>query len=286
MDDYKFDDTRKKDILRIFTKIKKSGCVTFPDMNASIREKYFTRNLKIEQDPGTKLFYVLVDDGKKLFYKRGMDETSIKQAFNSVSFEQDFESPHRYLTNDRHFIGVIESNKKHYDDNSFGINKNDVVIDAGAAEGNFALSVIDTASKIYLIESDPEWCEALTQTFLPYKEKVEIIQKNLSDTNNDNNITISELLTKYTINKIDFLKMDIEGYEKQTLYGALINKEKIANITKMAICVYHKPEDELEISNFLSNQGYKFYLTKGYMILLDPNPALLPIRKTVLRAYN
>jgi 16S rRNA A1518/A1519 N6-dimethyltransferase RsmA/KsgA/DIM1 with predicted DNA glycosylase/AP lyase activity len=44
----------------------------------------------------------------------------------------------------------------------------DVVVDAGAAEGNFALSVIDKASKVYIIEGDAGWCEALRQTFLPY----------------------------------------------------------------------------------------------------------------------
>ena len=60
--------------------------------------------------------------------------------------------------------------------------------------------------------------------------------------------------------KITFLKMDIEGSELKALHGArkIIQRDK----PKLAICVYHKPEDIIEIPlyiNFLVPE-YKFYM--------------------------
>lgn len=108
MTEFSFDETRKSDMLRTFSFLKKHGCVTFPDLDPSINKKYSARKLKIEKDSTTGLFYVLVDN-KKLFYKRGLDEISVNRSFNSVSLEQDYASPHRYLSNDHYFVGVMDS---------------------------------------------------------------------------------------------------------------------------------------------------------------------------------
>ncbi|MCL2358884.1 FkbM family methyltransferase [Candidatus Bathycorpusculum sp.] len=278
-----FDDQRRTDILRIFSLLRKNGFDVFPEIDDAIRAKYFTRKLNIEKDHETNLFYILIDN-KKLFYKNGMNETTIKQSFDLVSLEQDYRSPHRYLTNDNYFVGVVGSDSKQFNGDSFGINEGDVVVDAGAAEGNFALSVVEKASKVYIIEGDAEWCKALKQTFAPYKEKVEIIQKYLSDNTNDNNITLKDLIKKYNIKKIDFLKMDIEGYEQKALNGATLDKTNFTEINKMAICIYHNPQDETTISNFLAQYGYKFYLTDGYIVISDSNNPI--IRKGILRAYK
>jgi hypothetical protein len=286
IDEFMFDDTRKTDILRIFAFLRKNGHITFPEMDASIHKKYFTRKLKIEKDLDTELFYVSVDNNsKKLFYKNGMDKNAVYNAFNYVSIEQDYASPHRYLTNDQQFVGVMDTGIKHVygEHDSFGVVDGAIVVDAGAAEGNFALSIIEKASKVYIIEGDEVWCETLKRTFLPYKEKVVIIQKYLSDISDDNNITLVDLIKTYNIDKIDFLKMDIEGYEKQALHGGTVGANFV-NIDKMAICVYHNPEDEKEISNYVTHHGYKFYLTDGYMVLSDSKEP--PIRKAVLRAHK
>ena len=79
-------------------------------------------------------------------------------------------SPHRYLTE------------------SFTIGQNDVLADIGAAEGNFSLAVIEKVKKIYIFEYDQEWIEALRATFAPWSDKVEIINKFVSDKNDEYHI--------------------------------------------------------------------------------------------------
>lgn len=58
--------------------------------------------------------------------------------------------------------------------------------------------------------------------------------------------------------KVTFIKMDIEGSEREALIGACktIQKDK----PKLALSIYHKPEDILEIPHIIYtyNNNYKF----------------------------
>lgn len=60
--------------------------------------------------------------------------------------------------------------------------------------------------------------------------------------------------------RITFLKMDVEGAELRALHGAANHIR--ADKPKLAICVYHKAEDMLDIWNYLKQlvPEYRFYL--------------------------
>lgn len=60
--------------------------------------------------------------------------------------------------------------------------------------------------------------------------------------------------------KVTFIKMDIEGSELMALYGA--QKVIVENRPKLAISIYHKPEDIWEIPSIVLqyNPDYKLYI--------------------------
>ena len=53
----------------------------------------------------------------------------------------------------------------------------EIVVDIGAADGNFGLSIIEKVSKLYLFEPQKSWHKALQATFKPWEDKVEIVSK-------------------------------------------------------------------------------------------------------------
>jgi 16S rRNA C1402 N4-methylase RsmH len=145
------------------------------------------------------------------------------------------------------------------------VEKGDIVIDAGVAEGNFALDVIDDVSKIYLIEADKEWIEALKETFKEYADKVVFVNKFLTDSNTEDSVSLDALIGNENIN---YIKMDIEGEEVKALYGAY-NVLKRNNKLRLDICAYHNIEDEQLIKEHLSKLAFRISVSDGYMFFVD-----------------
>lgn len=111
---------------------------------------------------------------------------------------------------------------------------------------------------IYLIEADADRCEALRVTFSEDQDKVTIIQGYVSDTDQGMNLSIDKVFENQ---KIDFIKMDIEGAEIKALHGA---KQLVQRCRpKMAVCTYHNAEDEKDIRAWMEAVG-------GYGICNSP----------------
>lgn len=224
--------------------INKRGISVF---NYSFAENYIDgSDIICEFDPSVGLYYVMFE-GKEMYMKRSFNnEKIIKEYVLGINLEQDPRSPHCYF------------NK------NYSLSADSIVIDAGVAEGNFALSIIDKVSKVYLIECDEEWCEALEYTFKDYKDKVVIVKKFLSDKTYYDNICIDDICTD---EKIDFIKLDIEGAEISALIGAEKTIEQSENIT-IAACSYHHHNDEILIKALLEHYGLSAEASDGYMLFL------------------
>lgn len=73
-------------------------------------------------------------------------------------------------------------------------------------------------------------------------------------------VAIDEVICPENSPKVTFLKMDVEGSEMESLKGAreLIQRDK----PKLAICIYHKPEDMVEIPLYIKKlvPEYKLYV--------------------------
>lgn len=206
-------------------------------------EEYQKIEFPVYFDEEYQLFYGMYRNHKMYFSSQFDTEKKAETYFRYVCMEQDQRSPHCYLTK------------------QFCIGKREIGIDIGAAEGIFALELIDLVEHMYLIEADADWCRALALTFQDYREKVTVIQGCVSDLEDSAHTTLDTL---FAGKRIDFIKMDIEGAELQALYGAenLINDWK----PKLAVCTYHNAGDYGNIAKWLMLKGYSINTSEGYVV--------------------
>lgn len=247
----------------VLSYLKNHKITNFP---YSFQLKYNPENIKVYKDTIKELSYVLFN-GKRLYFKRSWTDKIIREKFNNLLIEQDENSPHRYLTKD------------------FNVENDDIVVDIGVAEGNFSLQVIEKTKKIYLFETNNEWIEALEATFEPWKEKVEIINKYVSNSNDNNQVSLDTFFRNKE--ELNFLKIDVDGSETELLKGcdSIIRNQKHLRI---ALCTYHKQDDEPIFSELLENIGYKVSFSKGYMIFINDGLNLKPpfLRRGLIRAMK
>ncbi len=175
------------------------------------------RNTEILYDTEENLNYVFVE-GKRLYYPKDWSHAKITEyhALNMYTCMSK-SSAHCYLSD------------------SFDVNENDIVADIGAAEGLFSLYIVDRVKKIYLFEVDETWLAPLYATFKPYRAKVVIENKFIT------NIDQWEFATcdKYFRDKeVNLVKMDIEGEEQKALLGCreLLKRKNI----RWLITTYHR----------------------------------------------
>lgn len=259
----KYSNSKDKEIKEIVYFLQHRSLDVF---NYTFKDKYTELNSDVIYNKKFNLFYVN-HNGRKLFFSKKFNSIDkVISYYRGLLIEQDKESPHKYL------------------DRGFDINGGDIVIDAGAAEGFFSLDIIDKVSKVYLIECDDLWIEALKHTFEPYKDKVVIIKKYLSDIDDGEYTTLDSLVDE----PVNFIKMDIEGSECDALLGA----KKIMSLSKnikCSICSYHRKFDEIVIKHTLESFGFIHSNTKGYMWFpyRSENEELpTDLRRGVVRAWK
>lgn len=251
-------DTEKKELIK---NIKKSLLLkVFP---YDFTKKYKLNSIKVYNDKEADLPYV-VHKNKRLYLRQKPFEFLVKNYYKTLLIESDSESPHKYL------------------DSSFDIDNNTILFDLGAAEGIFALENVEKCKHIYLFECDDTWIRSLEKTFEPYKDKVTIVKKYVSNNNDENNITIDSYLEELKETDNVFVKMDIEGAEIKAIEGMNKVLDKIKNI-KLAVCSYHNQSDEVNIRK-LFDEKFEITPTKGYVLFYyDPNFKSPYFRRCVLR---
>lgn len=211
-------------------------------LNYDFVKKYQVSDWQVYKEEETGMLYIPYK-GRKMFFPKGWTEERVLDYYVSVITEQDKESPHCY-------------NKEGYE-----VLKGDIVVDAGTAEGIFALDIIDKVKKVYLIEADEQWIEALKQTFKDDMDKVEIIYGFLGNEMMGNKVSIDGLFEGEEIN---YIKMDIEGYEKNSILGALKTIERNTNI-RCAVCAYHCKNDENWLTNKFREMEMQVDTSRGYI---------------------
>lgn len=183
-------------------------------------------------------------------------------------------------------------NVEYFDNGVMALGQEEVFVDGGMFNGDTALDFIRCVAgqfrHYYGFEIDDANYKQATKN-LKDIERVTLIQKglwscetelrfntNLSASSKlsesgDGTVPVTSLDTYFAdlLDKPTFIKLDIEGAEKEALLGArnIIKSDK----PKLAICAYHKPEDIYELPKLLEGYGvdYKFTLRHYNDTLLD-----------------
>ncbi|MDR2087195.1 MAG: FkbM family methyltransferase [Dysgonamonadaceae bacterium] len=227
---------------QLFAFLGKNGFSPYP---YPFRLKYKKLPVDCFQDKSLGMCYV-IHSGKRLYFPDNYRKKRAVASYRFLSMEQDAASPHQYIKDINRLKGKT-------------------LLDLGAAEGMFTLSVIDIINHAYLFECEEYWIKALNATFAPWKDKVTLVPKYVSDKNDEDNITIDRFLEgKDTTNL--FLKMDIEGYEQAALRGAEKTFKEAKDID-FSICTYHREEDAIEIGNYLKANHLETEHTEGFMYM-------------------
>jgi FkbM family methyltransferase len=168
--------------------------------------------------------------------------------------------------------------------------KNEIYIDAGCYDGQTIIDFIKYCpdyDHIYGLEPDPTNF-VLTKEKITSKDTrgVTLINKGVwssekqlhlaqsgsrSMINETGEITINTTTIDYITrnDSVSFIKMDIEGAEAEAIKGAkdTIMKHK----PKLAVCLYHKPEDILEIPLLIHDlvPEYKFYIRHHSLMFVE-----------------
>lgn len=169
----------------------------------------------------------------------------------------------------------------------------DVVFDCGAYTGNTALYFsrkVGPGGRVYAFEAMPQTYEKLKENVaacamgnvIPVHTALSEKKGELAFTSTDGpgscklgagseepglkvqSTTIDDFVRENRIGRIDLIKMDIEGSELEALAGAA---KTIARFKpKLAISVYHRPEDMVALPKKILelNPGYSCYLKHNY----------------------
>jgi FkbM family methyltransferase len=174
------------------------------------------------------------------------------------------------------FFDLGEQQMNIYGQDGFGVRAGDVVLDCGANVGVYTRTALDAGARLVVaIELAPDNLECLRRNFadeiragrvIVYPKGVWNKDDFLTLTVTPNNsaaysvvltpekghegptvplTTIDKLVAELRLDRVDYIKMDIEGAEKQALVGARATLAKYH--PRMALSAYHLPGDPVKI---------------------------------------
>jgi FkbM family methyltransferase len=166
-----------------------------------------------------------------------------------------------------------------------GVRQGDVVVDAGGCWGDTALYFAQSASKVFCFECIPSNAKIIDENLgmnSGLSGKVKVIRKALWNRPQERLVfketgpasrpssdqggidveteTLDHFVSESSLDRVDFIKMDIEGSEPEALIGAeqTIRKHR----PQLAISIYHDVNHFASIPKWIANLdlGYRLYL--------------------------
>ena len=192
-----------------------------------------------------------------------------------------------YVLGDRYKGETLEEEVKYFgfdkESRLFELNSEDIWLNVGGAYGDTLYQAIKNNlnfKRIVSIESDKDSFKQLEYNVgfmkAEYKDRIEILNIFL-----DNKNPIDILFAN---DDVSFVNMDIEGAELKILQGMVQTIQRCRPI--LAICLYHKAEDLVEIPRFIRENcpDYTLYLRKYPTVYFYYFDGVNQVSETVLYA--
>jgi FkbM family methyltransferase len=188
-----------------------------------------------------------------------------------------------------------------YEQEAVTIRGGDVVVDAGACVGFFTRKALArSAARVYAFEPLPVMADALEMTFAGECRDGRVVVERLAltnydgsaclnngeqficearltseGTNNVQTVTLDSFVRSRGIQRIDFIKMDVEGEEMNAIAGALetINRFR----PRLSIAVYHEYANAAQVRDLLQANcpGYRVRFGGRYMFDYPHRPYMV-----------
>jgi len=246
--------------------------------------KYFNINISKICNSATPAFHNI----QNISYDELFNFRNAKIVMYSMdAYTQERELIERGIRQDNLYILLKQISEEYFDSDIMVPKKHEVFVDGGVANFETCLDFIkwtkNNYDAIYGFEPD-DICFKKAQECIKSKPEVDSSKVHLynagcwsksaklqffsdgrggSSINENANSTIDVIAIDTVIPKdkqVTFIKLDVEGAELEALKGA---KETIKRCRpRLAICIYHKPEDILELPLYILSlhSDYKMYI--------------------------
>lgn len=176
-----------------------------------------------------------------------------------------------------------------YEEGVFKVQLGDIVFDCGANLGLFSAIVANRASQVFAFEPIPKSIALLKETQRLYTNinicnlavsdiigKVQMVSEDSlgqnrivrSSLDRSNNLidvdstTIDDFVRENNIERVDFIKADIEGSERKLLKGAKKVLKEFA--PKLVLCTYHLDDDPIVLEKLIKEANSNYIVEHKY----------------------
>lgn len=179
-------------------------------------------------------------------------------------------------------------NEGPYELNHAIVENGDIVFDCGANMGCFSAIAAKKADKVYAFEPDPDIIKTYLSVTAKYATNIivenfalgqksgtaqfvsdsvnlgagKVVSEMTERTFDVDVITLDEFVEKNKIKRVDYIKADIEGAERDMLRGAVNILKKFA--PKLSICTYHLPDDKEVLEDIVRTANDKYIIKHEY----------------------
>ena len=260
------------------------------EIRASLEQRFDPENIVCFETELYLRCFPDIDAYRQYLTKYWAEMTAFRAALEDDASRHTFDCVLKgRITGDQRYFGDCYVPDQYYPRDIISFSPGEVMVELGANDGKTLaefLRLCPDPKRVYCFEPDPECIpllHAIRVSKPAYCDKIVIVQKgawshttklrffaggNVSAGNGhivsvgqEDTETIETAAVDDVVQEpISYMKMDIEGCELEALHGA--EQQIRRNTPSLAICVYHKMTDFLDIWMFLKNMvpGYHFYL--------------------------